>query len=138
MPLTHDRLDSPGRIEAWCRRADCAPEAIAVLSFPPFRLDLTNEVLWRGHERLALPPRPFEVLRYLAEHPHRLVRQRELVEAVWGDVVVSESLLRTHVFALRRVLGDGVIETIPRRGYRFVPEIVRRAEHDEAVTSNGR
>ena len=93
----------------------------AVLSFPPFRLDLTQERLWKGDVELRLRRKPFAILRYLAQHPRQLVTHSELVEAVWGaKIAMSESLLRTHVRDLRSVLGDDVIETVVGRGYRFV------------------
>ena len=54
--------------------------------FPPFRLDTVNQCLWRGEgaaaERILLAPKAFAVLRYLVEHPGRLVGHTELLEAV--------------------------------------------------------
>src|SRR5262249_38653036 len=96
-----------------------------VLSFPPFRLDPGDERLWRDDREIALRRKPFAILRYLAEHPQRLVTQRELVEAVWGKVAMSESLLRTHIHELRQHIGDGIVETVVGRGYRFTPEVAR-------------
>ncbi len=57
------------------------------------------------------------------QNPQRLVTHAEVVEAVWGKVAMSESLLRTHVRDLRQVLGEGVVETVVGRGYRFVVEV---------------
>lgn len=107
---------------------NAAPEprqTVSVLSFPPFQLDLVNETLWRNDVEIPLQAKRFKILRYLAEHAQRLVTQRELIEAIWGKVVVSESLLRTHVRQLRQALGDGVVQTINARGYRFVPAVHR-------------
>ncbi len=67
-----------------------------MLSFPPFRLDLDNERLWKDGEELRLRRKPFAILRHLARHPQRLVTHEEIVEAVWGKFAMSESLLRTH------------------------------------------
>jgi len=53
--------------------------------FLPFRLDLVNECLWRRERTIALRPKVFAVLRYLVEHPGRLVTQEELLNAVWPD-----------------------------------------------------
>ncbi|MBI3246076.1 MAG: winged helix-turn-helix domain-containing protein [Deltaproteobacteria bacterium] len=97
-------------------------------SFPPFRLDAINEQLWRDDVLLSLRPKPFAVLRYLAEHPGRLITREELQHAVWPKTYVSEGLLRGYVRELREILGDNAeaprfIETIPRRGYRFLPAI---------------
>src|SRR5438128_355857 len=82
-----------------------------VLSFPPFRLDVSDERLWRDGTELKLRRKPFAILKYLATHPKRLVTQDDLIEAVWGKVVISESLLRTHMRDLRQVIGDSIIET---------------------------
>ena len=98
------------------------------LEFPPFRLDLLNQELWRDGERLALRPKPFAVLAFLATHPQRLVPHAELVRAVWPDTHVGEGLLRGYVRDVRTVLDDDpaqprFIETVPRRGYRFIAAV---------------
>lgn len=98
-----------------------------VLVFPPFRLDVANESLWRGDTKLYLRAKPFAILRYFAEHPKRLVTHAELTEAAWGKVLRSGSLLRTRVRELRQVLGRGIIETVTGRGYRFAVDVRRRA-----------
>ena len=92
----------------------------SVLSFPPFRLDLVEERLWKGERELRLRPKPLAILRFLAQNPRRLVTRLEIVDAVWGRIAMSESLLRTHMHDLRRALGEAVIETVVGRGYRFV------------------
>jgi DNA-binding winged helix-turn-helix (wHTH) protein len=107
------------------RGDDRAEEAGYGLSFPPFALDVVNETLLRDGVEVAVQAKQFCILRYLAEHPQRLVKHEELKEAVWGSNVISESLLRTHVRALRRALGDGVLETVVGRGYRFLPTVTR-------------
>ena len=101
--------------------------------FSPFRLDTANECLWRhrdtgSDERILLPPKAFAVLRYLVEHPGRLVTQDELLEALWPDTFVQPEVLKSHVRAIRMVLGDDCknprfIETLPRRGYQFVAPV---------------
>ena len=98
--------------------------------FAPFRLDLHNEQLWRDNTLVPVRPKPFAVLAYLATHPDRLVTATELREAVWPDTYVSEGLLRTYIREVRHLLDDDAeqprfIETIPRRGYRFLPAVVR-------------
>jgi DNA-binding winged helix-turn-helix (wHTH) protein len=103
-----------------------------VLSFPPFRLDVADERLWRDGTEIKLRRKPFAILKHLAMHPRRLVTQEELVEAVWGKVAMSESLLRTHVRAVRLALGDDtLIETVTRRGYRFLSDV--RELHEEPM-----
>ena len=99
------------------------------LTFPPFRLDLANERLWRGSELLALRPKAFLLLRYLAEHPDRLLTQQELLKAIWQHGYVSEGLLRGYIRRLRSALGDDAknprfIETAGGRGYRFIAPLI--------------
>jgi DNA-binding winged helix-turn-helix (wHTH) protein len=95
-----------------------------VLSFPPFRLDLTEERLWKNGRELRLRPKPFAILRYLTRHPRRLVTQSEILHAIWaGRIAMSESLVRTHMYDLRRALAEDLIETVVGRGYRFLADV---------------
>jgi DNA-binding winged helix-turn-helix (wHTH) protein len=87
------------------------------------QLDLREERIFKEGRELRLRSKPFSILRYLAGHPHRLVSRDELVEAVWGRVAMSESVLRTHLWELRRILGANIIETVAGRGYRFVADV---------------
>jgi DNA-binding winged helix-turn-helix (wHTH) protein/tetratricopeptide (TPR) repeat protein len=113
--------------------------------FPPFRLDTVNECLWRSSEagadeRLLLTPKSFEVLRYLVEHAGRLVSQRELLDAVWPDAFIEPQAVKKQIFDLRRVLDDPprdprFIETLPRRGYRFIATVEDSALHPSAVSA---
>lgn len=94
-----------------------------MLSFPPFELDLENERLSKGGEAIHLRRKPFAILRHMAQHPQRLITHEEIVCAVWGKAAMSESLLRTHVCDLRQALGEGVVETVVGRGYRFARDV---------------
>jgi DNA-binding winged helix-turn-helix (wHTH) protein/tetratricopeptide (TPR) repeat protein len=101
--------------------------------FAPFRLDSVNQCLWRSteagaDERILLTPKSFEVLRYLVEHAGRLITQRELLDAVWPDAFIEPQAVKKQIFDLRRVLDDPpraprFIETLPRRGYRFIATV---------------
>ena len=101
--------------------------------FLPFRLDTVNQCLWRrgetAHdERMLLTPKAFAVLRYLVEHAGRLVTQEELLEAVWPETHVQPEVLKSRIFEVRSALGDRpktprFIETLPRRGYRFIATV---------------
>jgi predicted ATPase len=96
--------------------------------FGTYRLDFRNECLWCGEEQLTLTPRPFSVLRYLVENPQRLITHDELLEALWPETYVQPQVLRTYVLELRKLLGDDphdpeFIETIPKRGYRFLAPV---------------
>jgi DNA-binding winged helix-turn-helix (wHTH) protein/tetratricopeptide (TPR) repeat protein len=98
------------------------------LAFGQFRLDRANALLWRGEERITLAPKPFELLCCLVARPGELVTKEELLDAVWPDLHVSESSLAVAMNALRAALGDdrqspNYIETVTRRGYRFVATV---------------
>ena len=98
------------------------------LVFWPFRLDATNEQLWREGREIILRRKTFEVLRYLVEHPGQLVTKTALLEAVWKEVVVSDTLPAVCVGELRKALGDNAktpqfIETVHGRGYRFIAKL---------------
>lgn len=100
--------------------------------FESYVLDTSNACLWRGGVQILLPPKPFEVLRYLVEHPGRLVTHDELLDALWPETYVQPQVLRTYVLELRKVLGDEAdrprfIQTQPKRGYRFVATVTERA-----------
>ena len=95
--------------------------------FGPFRLDRTNECLWRSDERIPLRPRTYALLDYLVHNPGRLLSKAELLDHIWRDTVVGDSVLKVGVRELRALLGDDMrnptyIETLHRRGYRFVAQ----------------
>ena len=108
-------------------------DGVAMKEFGPFRLDRVNQCLWRGNgsrgdERILLTPTEFGVLDYLVEHAGRLVTHDELLDAVWPRTAIEPQAVKSKVFHLRRVLGDdsrapAFIETVQRRGYRFVAQI---------------
>jgi adenylate cyclase len=105
----------------------------------PFRLDTRGEVLLRDNEPAALGRRAVTILRVLIERRGALVLKDELLSAAWPNQTVDESNLTVQVAALRRVLsategGDRWIETMPRRGYRFVGPVTIEARTD-ATTS---
>ena len=87
----------------------------------PFDLDLRAGPLRRAGTLVALRPKTFSVLVHLAEHPGELVMKQTLLDAIWGDVAVTEDVVRLSLGELRAVLGDArsaarFIETVPRRG----------------------
>src|SRR5262245_54586115 len=93
--------------------------------FSPFDLDLRAGQLRRAGTLVTLRPKTFSVLVHLAEHPGELITKQALLDAVWGDVAVTEDVVRMSIGELRAVFGDArsaprFIETVPRRGYRFV------------------
>ncbi len=106
--------------------------------FPPFRLDTVNECLWRSSQMISLRRKTFAVLRYLVEHPGRLVTKEELFEAVWPDAYVSDVVLKVCIRELRKALDDQpnaprFIETVHRRGYRFIRKITEAGRPDKPL-----
>ena len=101
--------------------------------FPPFHLDPVSHQLWCDAQLLPLRPKTFAVLCYLVEHAGVLVTKEALLTAVWPDTVGVEDLPKRSVHELRKVLGDEAgtprfIETLSRRGWRFIAEVVSRQQ----------
>jgi TolB-like protein/DNA-binding winged helix-turn-helix (wHTH) protein len=97
-------------------------------SFGPFQLDPAERVLRRQGQPVALPPKDVEVLIVLVERAGRIVEKDDLLATVWPGVFIEEGNLSRRIFNLRQALGDGAggqkyIETVPRRGYRFVATV---------------
>ena len=111
---------------------------MATIHLGPFRLDPQNELLFCGTEPAALGRRSVALLRELVRQPGQLVSKDALIEAAWPGQAVEESNLTVQIAALRRALGEapggaGWIETMPRRGYRFVGPVVTEKENSVAA-----
>ena len=96
-----------------------------VHEFGPFRLDAEAEILFHGSEPIVLGQRAVALLRTLLERAGAPVSKDALIEAAWPGLAIEDSNLTVQIAALRRVLqekaGDADwIETLPRRGYRYV------------------
>jgi DNA-binding winged helix-turn-helix (wHTH) protein len=112
-----------------------------------FRLDSADQCLWRrtgsgGEERIPLTPTEFAVLDHLVEHAGQLVTHRELLDAVWPGTAIEPQVVKNKIFHLRRVLEDEptsprYIETLPRRGYRFVGSLERSMTGEVDVPAPG-
>jgi predicted ATPase/DNA-binding winged helix-turn-helix (wHTH) protein len=105
------------------------PEGFA-LHFDAFHLPPAVDLLYRGHEVVPLEPRAVRVLRYLAEHPDRVLSKEELLEEVWSDVFTTDGVLKKAVSQIRRCLGDDAeqarfVVTYHGRGYRFLAPVTR-------------
>ena len=101
-----------------------------MLEFGPFQLDLEQRLLLRDGKPAPLSPKAVLILCVLAETPGKLVERDEIMRRVWPDTHVEEGNLSVNIFALRKALAEGLdgtpaIETIPRRGYRFVAPLGR-------------
>src|ERR1035438_6545979 len=108
--------------------------------FGAFRFDPAERVLYRGPERVPLSPKVADTLLVLLTRHGRVVEKKELMQLVWPDTFVEEGGLARNISALRKALGDDAegsrhIETIPKRGYRFVAPI--RKSPIEPETAGG-
>jgi DNA-binding winged helix-turn-helix (wHTH) protein len=110
--------------------------------FPPFQLDTVNQLLLRrastcDHERVRLTPKAFSVLRCLVERAGRLVTPDELLDAAWPGVYVEPQTVKSHILQIRDALGDDrrspvYIETLHKRGYRFIAHVRSVADPQQA------
>lgn len=100
--------------------------------FGPFRLDPEERFLYCREQPVSLTPRAIDTLLVLVERHGRLVSKEDLLRDVWRDAFVEENNLAQHISMLRRTLAQGggeapFIETVPKRGYRFVAAVVEDA-----------
>jgi DNA-binding winged helix-turn-helix (wHTH) protein/tetratricopeptide (TPR) repeat protein len=122
-------------------------EADRRLAFGDFSLDLAKQQLLCSGEVVALTPKAFAVLRRLVEDGGQLVSKEDLLQAGWANTHVSDGVLKVAILEVRRALDDDpaaprFIETVPRRGYRFIASRTRlpstAAAPDAGVTLVGR
>src|SRR5580700_11181702 len=109
--------------------------------FGPFRLDVVERMLLGEGQLVALSPKAFDLLFVLVRKAGRVVDKEELMREVWPDTFVEENNLTVNISALRKALGNGssdkrYIQTVPRRGYRFVASVRQTAE--SAPLAHGR
>jgi DNA-binding winged helix-turn-helix (wHTH) protein len=115
-------------------------QAKQLYKFGEFELDVRKRLLWRNAALVPLAPKLAETLALLVEREGDVVDKQELLSRVWPDTVVEENSLSQNISALRRVLGpspDGsqYIETVAKRGYRFVSGAPRTvAGNGDALT----
>jgi TolB-like protein/DNA-binding winged helix-turn-helix (wHTH) protein/Tfp pilus assembly protein PilF len=107
--------------------------------FGPFRLEAADCRLLRDGRPVALEPQVYRTLLALVQNSRRLSKKEWLIEEIWGETHVEEGGLARNISVLRKVLGDGYIETVPKRGYRFVHAVSEVPQSDpKAVVVNGR
>ena len=118
-------------------------ETSAFYEFGRFRVKADERVLRRGDELVSLTPKAFDILLTLLENAGRIVNKDDLMKKVWPNTFVEEGNLTQNVSLLRKALGESAtgpqfIETVPRRGYRFVAAVNRGNGNDQdAATENG-
>lgn len=103
-------------------------QPLHLYEFGPFHLNAGERLLLRGHQVVPLTPKVFDTLLALVEHHGHVLEKDELMKTLWPDSFVEESSLSQNISLLRKALGEGnserqYIETIPRRGYRFVADV---------------
>lgn len=99
-----------------------------IFEFGKFRLDAAECALFRERRAVPLEPQVFKTLLVLVENAGHLVEKGTLLDEIWGDAQVEEGNLVRNISLLRKALGEGengerYIETIPKRGYRFVAQV---------------
>lgn len=107
--------------------------------FEPFRLDAINDRLLRDGKQIRLTPKAFSVLRYLAEHSDQLITKEVLLRTLWPKIAVTDAVLTVCIGEIRKALGDKptqpkFIETLHRRGYRFLAPVCNGAQNSIATT----
>ena len=100
--------------------------------FGNYSLDTGRRELHHGPEPVALEPQVFDLLEYLIRNRDRVVTKADILDAIWNGRAVSDSALSTRINAARLAVGDsgdkqGLIRTLPRKGFRFVGEVREQA-----------
>ncbi|MBK8303505.1 MAG: transcriptional regulator [Chloracidobacterium sp.] len=112
-------------------------ETPAFFRFGTFILDVPERRLWRGDEAVQLVPKQFDLLLYFVANAGRVTKKNEILDAVWPDTYVEETTLARNVSWLRKLIEDDggkrLIETVPKMGYRFTPDVTISDESDLLV-----
>jgi Tol biopolymer transport system component/DNA-binding winged helix-turn-helix (wHTH) protein len=107
-------------------------EQESTYTFGEFRVSVEERTVYRNGERLSLTPKMFDLLLLLVRNAGRIVEKEELLSTIWPDSFVEEGSITYNIRQLRLVLGDEFqapiyIETVPRRGYRFLAKVEKSA-----------
>jgi TolB-like protein/DNA-binding winged helix-turn-helix (wHTH) protein/Tfp pilus assembly protein PilF len=106
-----------------------------IFCFGPFRLDEEDRTVRKNGDNVSLSPKEFETLLILVEKGGHLVRKEDLIARVWPETFVSDGSLTRNISVLRRVLGEKLIETVPKTGYRLTePVTVEIASVDKSLS----
>jgi DNA-binding winged helix-turn-helix (wHTH) protein/tetratricopeptide (TPR) repeat protein len=112
--------------------------ALRFYDFGPFRLDLNEHILLRAGKPVALSPKAFDTLLMLVRNSGRIVEKDELLRSVWPETFVEEATLAQNIFTVRQALGGSeggqYIQTVPKRGYRFVARVTEAGDEAKVAT----
>ena len=111
-------------------------------AFGRFQLRTDDRVLMRDHEMVPLTPKALEILLILVQNYGRVVEKDDLMKQVWPNTFVEEGNLTQNVSLIRKALGETAsgaqfIETVPRRGYRFIAEVTEGVSQGNGHATNG-
>jgi adenylate cyclase len=112
-----------------------------VIRFSDCELYLDTLELRRNKMLVAVEPQVFDLIRFFAENSDRLVTRDDILEGVWGGRIVSDAAISTRINLARKALGDDgksqqVIKTIPRRGFRFLPRVIKTVSSTTPVATS--
>jgi pimeloyl-ACP methyl ester carboxylesterase/DNA-binding winged helix-turn-helix (wHTH) protein len=91
--------------------------------FGNFRIDATEKCLFENSKLISITPKAFDCLLLLVENCGHILTKEEIFEKIWQGAFVEENNLAQNISILRRIVGENLIETIPKRGYRFIGEV---------------
>jgi pimeloyl-ACP methyl ester carboxylesterase/DNA-binding winged helix-turn-helix (wHTH) protein len=99
--------------------------------FDGFRVDVSERLLFKENREVSLTPKVFDTLLVLLENSSHVLTKKELMAQVWPDSFVEENNLAQNISILRKALGENFIQTVPKRGYRFVGDVRSTVDDDE-------
>lgn len=101
--------------------------------FDVFRVDALERILFKGDRELPLTPKVFDTLLVLLQNSSHVLTKKELMQQVWPDSFVEENNLAQNISILRKALGENYIQTVPKRGYRFVGDVTTTGGEEETL-----
>jgi DNA-binding winged helix-turn-helix (wHTH) protein len=131
-------IQAPGAISDRTESVHAATLPHRLLAFEGYLIDRRRWLISHGGELIPLQRKAFDLLLYLLDRRDQVVAKETLMGALWSNLVVEESNVTQQIFLLRKALsrhrsGTRIIETIPGRGYRFVPSL--EYPHPETAAS---
>src|ERR1041384_5846323 len=106
--------------------------------FDGFRVDVSERLLFKESREVPLTPKVFDTLLVLVENSSHVLTKKELMQQVWPDSFVEENNLAQNISVLRKALGkakesEDYIQTVPKRGYRFVADVTASGGEEETM-----